>query len=269
MRPVMTTAVVAILLTGCAGTPAALKPQAAATAGHEQGYLSAGLIEALAEATPPPPLAESATAVADRAHSERFRTLEDSDRWLMAAAHAELRPPLALQHFDCALGVRLGAAETPHLNRLMQRLFEDANATAERVKTHAFRARPVGDDPDRRACQRLSAAGRNSASYPSGSAAVAAVYGEAFAALAPDRAEEARATARQIALSRLVCAMHYPSDVETGEGIGRAVFELASQSPEFTADLEASRTELAAIRAAGLSSPGCAAERAAFATPLP
>lgn len=268
MRAIAAATAAGILLAGCAGTPAALKPgQVSSTA--VRGYLSQELIQALAEATPPPPTEGSAAALADRERSEQFKTLEDSDRWLLATAHAELQPPLALQHFDCVLGVRLGSTDTPRLDRLMQRLFEDANGAAEQVKARAFRARPVGDDPDRRPCQRISEAGRNSASYPSGSAAVAAAYGEAFAALAPDRAEESKSAARQISLSRLVCAMHYPSDVEAGERIGRAVFEATARSSAFAADLEAARIELAAARAQGLSSPGCAAERAALATPLP
>ena len=263
---------VATLLAGCAaGTPAALRPEAAQAVRtpEAKGYLSGSLIQALADAVPPPPVAGSPTDLADKARSNQFKTLEDSDRWLLATAHAELRPPLALQHFDCALGVRLGSTTTPNLNRLMQRLFDDSDAAAELVKARGFRARPVGDDPERRPCQRVSEAGRRSASYPSGSSTVATVYGEAFAALEPQHAAEARHTAHEMGLSRLVCGMHYPSDVAAGVGLGKAVFEAAAATPGFDADLAAARAELAAVRATGLTSPGCASERLALATPLP
>lgn len=261
---------VAALLSACAGTPAALRPQSVqAAAPDTRGYLSGALIQTLADAVPPPPAPGSPTDLADKARSARFSTLEDSDRWLLATAHAELRPPLALQHFDCALGLRLGSATTPNLNQLMQRLFDDADAAAERVKARAFRARPVGDDPERRPCQRVSEAGRKNASYPSGSSTVAAVYGEAFAALDPQRAAEIRRTAHEMGLSRLVCGMHYPSDVAAGEVLGKAVFDAAAATPDFDADLAAARAELAAARATGLTSPACAAERLALATPLP
>lgn len=261
---------VAALLSACAGTPAALRPQAVQAAAPEaKGYLSGALIQALADATPPPPVVGSSTDLADKARSSQFRTLEDSDRWLLATAHAELRPPLALQHFDCALGVRLGSATAPNLNKLMQRLFDDSDAAAERVKARGFRARPVGDDAERRSCQRVTEAGRKSASYPSGSSTVATVYGEAFAALDPQRATEVRRIAHEMGLSRLVCGMHYPSDVAAGEILGKAVFEAASATPGFDADLAAARPELAAARATGLTNPGCAAERRALATPLP
>lgn len=263
-------AAVAAVLSACAGTPAALRPQAVQGAAPEaKGYLTGPLIQALADATPPPPIAGSPVDLADKARSAQFKTLEDSDRWLLATAHAELRPPLALQHFDCALGVRLGSATTPDLNRLMQRLFDDSDAAAELVKARGFRPRPVGDDPERRPCQRVSEAGRKSASYPSGSSTVATVYGEAFAALEPQRATEVRRIAHEIGLSRLVCGMHYPSDVAAGEVLGKAVFDAAAATPGFDADLAAARVELAAVRATGLTSPGCAAERLALATPLP
>lgn len=258
------------LLSACAGTPAALRPQAVQAAHPAaKGYLSGLLIQTLANATPPPPIAGSPADLADKARSDQFKTLEDSDRWLLATAHAELRPPLALQHFDCVLGLRLGSTTTPLLNRLMQRLFDDSDAAAELVKARGFRPRPVGDDAERRACQRVSEAGRKSASYPSGSSTVATVYGEAFAALEPQRASEVRRIAHEMGLSRLVCGMHYPSDVAAGEVLGKAVFDAAAGTPDFDADLVAARAELAAARGTGLTSPGCAAERRALSTPLP
>ncbi|MNL46868.1 hypothetical protein D3C87_1696170 [compost metagenome] len=51
--------------------------------------------------------------------------------------------------------------------------------------------------------------------------------------------------------------------------LGKAVFDAAAATPGFDADLAAARTELATVRAAGLTSPGCASERVALATPLP
>lgn len=262
---------VAALLSACAaGTPAALRPEAAQKMVPDaKGYLSGSLIQTLADATPPPLVAGSPSDLADKARSNQFRTLEDSDRWLLATAHAELRPPLALQHFDCALGVRLGSATSPNLNRLMQRLFDDADAAAELVKARSFRPRPVGDDAKRRSCQRVNEAGRQSASYPSGSSTVATLYGEAFAALEPQRAAEVRRIAHEMGLSRLVCGMHYPSDVAAGETLGKTVFDAAAAMPGFDAELAAARTELAAARATGLTNPGCASERVALATPLP
>ena len=269
-RPALVAAAAATLLLGaCAGTPAALRPEAARAATTPSGYLDAPALEALAAALPPPPAPGSAADQTDKARSTRMAALEDSDRWLLATAHAELRPPLALQHFNCALGVRLTPENTPELTRLMQRLFHDADTAAESVKARAFRARPVGDDPARQACQRLTEAGRRSASYPSGSSTVAVVYGEAFAALDPSHATEARRMAHEVGQSRLVCGMHYPSDVAAGEDLGRAVFAASAVQPAFAADLAAARAVLAFLRARAATAPGCSSEALALATPLP
>lgn len=267
--------IVPALLAACASPFPSPPPAVSASAlartesAAAAGYLTDAELARLAAAVPPAPAADSPTAQADRARSDAYRALEGSERWLLATAHAEIRPPVALAHFDCALGTRLGGAETPSLARLAARLFHDADAVAERVKARAHRPRPVGDDPARQPCQRVTEAGRASASYPSGTAAIATAYAETLAALAPDRAEAVRAIGHEIGRSRVICAMHYPSDVAAGEAAGRAVADALAGHPAYEADLAAARAELAAARAAGLTNPGCAAERSALARPLP
>ncbi len=255
------------VLAACAHAPA--RPSGSRT-DTDVGYLSRNELDALAAATPAPPADGSPEALADVARSERMKALEDGDRWLLSTAHVEIRPPLGLQHFDCALGVRLGSVETPALNRLMGRLFHDVDDVAEAVKARYKRPRPVAIEPGRRACQTLTDAGRASSSYPSGTSALATAYGEAFAVMAPDRAAAVRSIARAVGESRMVCAMHWPSDVVQGEAVGFAVFaRAASTSEAFDADLAAATAELDRIRALGLTNPGCAAETAALAAPLP
>lgn len=256
-----------LLLTACAGTPAAITE--APGPDLPDGYVAAPVLDALAAAAPFPPAEGSALAQADQSASDRMRPLRGGDRWLLAAAHAEMRPPVALQHFDCALGVRLAGRPVPALQRLMGKLLHDANSAAEAVKTRAWRPRPVFVDPDRPACERLTPAARASGAFPSGAAAVAVAWAEAFALLAPERAEAVRRLGHEIGVSRLVCGMHHPSDIEAGAALGRAVFEAARLQPEFGIDLEEARTEMAAVRATGLTNPGCEAEAAALARPLP
>ncbi|WP_245158309.1 MULTISPECIES: phosphatase PAP2 family protein [unclassified Brevundimonas] len=256
-------------LTACAGTPAAVTEVPGLQSASNEGYVGADLLTELARSIPPPPSPGSDVDLADRAASAALRPLLGGDRWLLATAHAEVRPDLAAPHFDCALGVRMGGQQTPALERMLARLFQDADHVAEAVKARAARPRPVADDQDRQSCQRITDAGRNSPSYPSGTAAVGAAYGEAFAALDPDRSDAARRTGDEIAISRQVCAMHYPSDVEAGKAIGKAVFAAAAATPAFAQDLAAARAELAMVRATGLTNPGCAAEAATLAVPLP
>ncbi|MCS6624758.1 hypothetical protein N0B44_17720 [Roseibacterium beibuensis] len=188
-----------------------------------------------------------------------------TDRWWLATAHAELRPPEAAQHFDCALGTRLAARPRPALQRLMARLLADADAlTREAARARGHVARPIAADPALQPCQRVTPDVRDSPSWPAGGAVVGTLYGEAFAALAPDRAEQARRIGREIGVSRVVCRMNGPQDVWSGALGGRALFDRIGGSEPFQADLAAARIEVAAARAEGLSNPSCAAERRAL-----
>lgn len=265
--PVVPVMALAVLISACAGTPGGLEPQALRGDTAHFGYLDQTALNALAAEVPAPPPAGSLADLADQDVSETLRRFENTDRWLLATSHAEVRPPFALQHFDCALGLRFapGSDRTPATARIFRKLFADAETVSTVVKRRAFRARPVGDDPRREACQTVSPAGRNSASYPSGSATVAAAYGAAMAVIAPENADDARSIGHQIAFSRAVCGMHYPTDVRVGIALGETVFEQASRDPAFAADLLEAQAEIKALRATGKTSPACSAERSALA----
>ncbi|MGV3578095.1 phosphatase PAP2 family protein [Brevundimonas sp.] len=247
----------------------ALAVPAAAQQAASDSYLDHAALQALADTVPPAPVAGSARDLADIAASDRLRALENTDRWMLATRHAELRPTLALAHFDCALGFRIGSEDSPRLTTILERVLHDANEAAELAKARAHRPRPVGADAERPACQVVSAANRASPSYPSGSATVGSAYGALIAALVPDKAAEATRVGHEIGVSRMVCAMHYPSDVAEGEKLGLIAFQRIAATPEYQADAVVARQEIARARAAGLTSPACAAERAALATPIP
>ncbi len=249
----------AAFLAGCATTTMG-PPEAV------PGYLDTAELQSLADAVPVPAAPGSPEQMRDEALSQRLRALEDTDRWWMATAHAELRPPEAAQHFDCLLGTRLAETPRPALNRMMARLLADSERlTVDLVARHP-RLRPLARDPARRPCQRLNEATRTSAtSHPAAGAVAGAAYGALFAAVAPDQAEAARRMGREIGLSRAVCATNWPSDVATGQALGVALYDAATVQPGFVADLEAARLELVAARAEGLTNPGCASERLALA----
>lgn len=248
-----------LALSACASTLTGPGPERA------PGFLNTASLNTLAASVPAPPATDSAEQARDDTLSAELRALEDSDRWWMAIAHAELRPPWAAQHFDCVLGARLAGAPRPALNRLMARLLADSQALTLEATARSPRLRPI-NDPDRRACQRVDEATRASRnSYPAGGAVAGAVYGEMFAALAPDRADAARLMGAEIGLSRAVCATNWPSDVAAGQALGLVLYQQAAADPGFAAELEAARAEVAAARVEGLTSPACASERLALA----
>jgi acid phosphatase (class A) len=223
------------------------------------GYLDATAVTAMAAQFSPSP-------VDPRAEQAVFASVEaGTDRWWLATAQAELRPPEAAQHFDCVLGARLTDQPRPALTRLMNRLLIDSASVASALAERAPRRRPVAEQPELQPCVRMDESVRNSPSWPAGGAVAGAAYGELFASLAPDQAEAARRRGRDIGVSRALCRVNWQADVTDGLQIGRAVYERAAATPSFAADLEAARVEVAAARAEGLTNPGCAAERRALA----
>ena len=62
--------------------------------------------------------------------------------------------------------------------------------------------------------------------------------------------------ARSIGESRVVCGVHYLSDVEEGRTNGSALVAALHSSPEFRADMEKARAEVAAARETPHVGPG-------------
>ena len=242
-----------VLLGGCASEGGAVSAPTLVA-----GYLDASAVRAIGAAFTPSPVYPDAEQVV-------FDSVEPgTDRWWLAIAHAELRPPEAAQHFDCVLGTRLADKPRPALARLMNRLLIDSATVANALAERQPRRRPSAERPDLQPCVRMDAAVRNSPSWPAGGAVAGAAYGEMFAALAPDREAAARRRGMDIGFSRALCRVNWHADVTDGFQIGRAVYEHAAGTPGFAADLEAARAEVAAARVEGLTNPGCAAERRAL-----
>lgn len=252
-----TLAVAALLLVACTSLPEATTPPEVTL----RGYLPDTISERLAAAVLPVP---SDSSPQDLADSATYRPLEGGDRWLMAIAHAELRPPFAAQHFDCAVGGRMTVQPMPALTRLMTRLQLDTVAVGSIVRDQSARARPAAVDPERRVCLRLTEAGRASPSYPSIAAAVGTAYGDLFSSLVPARSDAIQRVGREIGLSRAICALDWPGDVTAGQQLGHAVYTAAATTPAFRDDLTLARVEVSAASTPGPESPGCAAERRLF-----
>jgi len=86
-------------------------------------------------------------------------------------------------------------------------------------------------------------------SYPSGHSAYGWTAALVLARVAPDKAGALLQRAADYADSRVICGMHFPSDLEAGRQLATAVVARLDAVPEFQRDLEAARAELAAAAA--------------------
>jgi len=231
------------------------------------GYLTPDTTPQTLRILPPPPAAGSGRAADDKAVFDRTRALAGSERWALATTDADLGPRAGM--FACALGVTLDGTNAPRLDAMLHHMAPDARAVVDPPKDSFNRPRPyvaAGGGPA--ICVPKTDSLAKSASYPSGHSTVAWAWGLILAEIAPDRATDILMRAREIGDSRIICGVHYLSDVEEGRTNGSILVAALHGSPEFKADLEKARAEVAAARASPHASPsGCAAIEAAEAHP--
>ena len=86
---------------------------------------------------------------------------------------------------------------------------------------------------------------KTNASYPSGHSLTGWAWGLILAEAVPAKASAMVVAGREIGQSRVVCGVHFASDVEAGRDLGAAMVARLHADPVFEADLKASKAELA------------------------
>jgi len=220
-------------------------------------YLEGPQIPEVAELLGPPPPEGSGTKAGDVATFRATRSLEGSPRWSLAASDADYGPQAMLRDFSCALGVKLDRSDAPALYRLLARLMTDAADVERPAKALYRRPRPfveVGGP----ICVTPDAYLAKSYSYPSGHSTYSWTVALVLDEIAPDRAGAILTRARTYGESRVVCGVHYESDVQAGRVAATALFGALQANRAFRDDLEAARGELERLR----STPPAAPEKA-------
>lgn len=229
-----------LALSACASGPET--PLWQGYADHPQGYLAADKrFEALAF-LPPPPEAQSLRAQNDLAVYRATRSLKGQTRWLQAAEDAEIVTPSAPAVFSEALGVAFEPGAVPTLALLLGRMHADLEAVQASAKASHARPRPFVTEPAD-ICVENVAWLADSGSYPSGHAAMGWAWALVLSELAPERAEAILARGLAYGDSRVICGVHYVSDVEAGRLVGAALSARLHADPAFRRDLERARVE--------------------------
>ncbi len=155
-----------------------------------------------------------------------------------------------VKDFSCALGVELTPQNAPKFMSMVPRIGRDASAATNLPKDSWKRQRPflIDNGPT---CIDQKGPIKDSYDYPSGHNTYSWAMGLILAELAPERATEILIRARAYGESRMVCGVHNMSAVEAGRTNGSILAAALHGSPEFRADLEAARQEIAAARKAG------------------
>ena len=232
------------------------------------GYLAPGSTPDMIRVLPAPPEPKSQMQADDDRAFRVTRKLEGSARWTLAQSDNRGSPDDALKDFACALGVSLDQHSAPTLYALLGRIMSDARPFIDPAKDHYARPRPFLRMAGNICVPKVESLVK-SGSYPSGHSTASWDWGLIFSELAPDRSTEIMARARAYSESRVVCGVHYPSDIANGRLNGSALFAALQASPEFRADMEKAREEVAAARASNTAAPDpaiCKVEADAEAT---
>lgn len=215
---------------------------------------------------PPPPAQGSPAFARDeaaRTAAERFR---GTPRWDRAVSDADLHFPHAAQTFSCAANIPISQERTPRLYALLGRTFIDVGLSTYRAKTHYQRTRPFAMHNAASCTPAEEAMLRNDGSYPSGHSAAGWGWALLLTELVPDRTNEILQRGRDFGQSRIVCGVHWQSDVDAGRVIAAATIARLHADPAFEADLAAARAEIDAVRQsqARPDANACAAEAASL-----
>jgi len=223
------------VLAACATTG---RGDRAVTAPSSSSYIAAAHLDAT-RFLPPPPAPDSPAQAADLAEVKAAQALKGQPRWAQAQRDDETSP---YSVFGPVLGPGFVKARTPRTAALFEVLFADVKSLTSPAKKAYARPRPPRVDRSLSTCRMLEP----SKSYPSGHASRGWMMALVLSEMAPEKADAILARGRDYGDSRVVCAQHFPSDVEAGRLIGAAVYAAAEGDPAFQRDFAAARTELRA-----------------------
>lgn len=242
MRSGLKGLVFSLAVVGCATAPAEVAVPERTAAGFAVGYLDED-----ADARvflPGPPGADTHWQAGELA---AVLAAHDADPARMALAVADNRvdPGPA---FAAVLGVTISEEATPSTARVLARVVTDIADAYDPAKEHFGRMRPFQVDTALMPCIATDAAMlarlANSRSYPSGHAGFGWAWGLLLAEMVPERADAILARGYDYGWSRVVCGVHFPSDVDAGRAVAAAVVARLQTDTDFARDFAIARAEL-------------------------
>lgn len=149
----------------------------------------------------------------------------------------------SLFHVGSPLGTWYTYTDLPTTAGLLSGVYQDATYYFFTLKYRINRPRPYALEPR---LQPIEKPGHPA--YPSGHSAASYVNAYVMSELAPDMASEFLKMAAEMAYSREVIGVHYPSDSEVSRVWARQFVNELLKQPKFRADLAKAKAEIAAKR---------------------
>lgn len=231
----------AVVVLSLAGLALALEPP--------QGY---GVTVDWQKALGPPPAPGSAADKADRAAFAKTAAGIGSPAWKAAQVQVFPSSPEVRAQLSCALGRSLSDKGTPVTLRLLSRENADLKVAVDAGKDHYRRNRPFVGAADSRTCDVRTlgviggaTGGALNYGWPSGHAAQGRLTALTLSEAEPARRAALMRWGDELGANRLVCRVHWASDIAAGRRLGDAVFGKLQTLPAWRADLATAGAELA------------------------
>jgi acid phosphatase (class A) len=216
-----------------AQTPKPPKPAAPTKAAY---YIDPAVLDLPALIPDPPAVgsAENDAQLAELHRIERTRTPAQ----IAAAKSDEVNESLFL--YSTVLGPSFTPAAFPLTAALGAHVLNEQSVAGGELKKLFARPRPYQTD---KTLHPVCAVTDAPTSYPSGHALTGYLEGLTLAEIIPEKRTQILARADDFAHNRLVCGVHYPSDLEASRRVAYVVFGYMLATPKFQHDLAAARAE--------------------------
>lgn len=185
---------------------------------------------------PPPPVVGSTQAEAEIAEIIQLQKTESPEEKASAVADNRLS---VFQLAAGVLGPKFSAENLPLTARFFERLGKEGGSPVGAAKSFWGKPRPFLVSKEIKPCAEASGG-----SYPSGHTTFSYLSAVILADMVPEKKKEIFDRAAQYARHRMVCGVHYRSDVEAGRTAGTVLAAFAMQSPSFRGEYETVRQEV-------------------------
>ena len=235
-----------VIISGCATSRPA--DVAEIHPGILQGYLAENEYPDSLKLLPAPPADGSAAFARDLEISEESLKLQGTERFALASKDAELGFPAAADAFTGALGFEITQEDTPYLYMLLRRTLADAGLSTYTAKNNYNRARPfmVNNKPTGTPDEEEGL--RKDGSYPSGHTAIGWAWALILCEILPEQTDALLARGYEFGQSRVICNVHWQSDVDAGRIMGSAAVARLHANKDFLSDLKRAKQEAAAMQ---------------------
>ena len=185
----------------------------------------------------PPPAQDSATTAAELAELHRIESVRTPAQITQAQAddHEE-----DIFIFETVLGPRFTAEALPFTASLSARVRKEESAAGSPLKKIYHRPRPYQVDSTLHPVCPLNP---EPTSYPSGHSLSGYLLAFTLVQLVPEKRQQIFDRADEYVHNRLICGVHYATDIEASHRIAYAIFGSMVASPDFQRDLAAAREE--------------------------